>query len=70
MMTVQTTAKTLREYNAKNKGSELEAVFIGYIEGADGYKVRAYIDYIKGTHTTVGDFYHIFFGCPYASDED
>lgn len=72
MITVRTTAKNLKEYNARQRKLAalpiLETSFIGFMDRGDGLKVRAYINSIKGTLTTVGDYFTIWFNCPY--DED
>lgn len=71
MITVRTTAKNLKEYNKVSRTGnfgELETAYVGFMDSGDGTKVRAYIDTIKGTFTTVGDFFTIWFDCPY--DED
>lgn len=68
MITIMTTAKNLREYNVKNKG--LETTFIGFMDRGDGYKVRAYLSRLKGTDTNIGDYFTIWFNCPFAEDEN
>lgn len=68
MITIKTTAKSLREYNKKQKAEGLTTAFCGFMDRGDGVKVRAYLDYIKDTDTGVGDYYSIFFDCPFADD--